>query len=313
MINRTLVRTKVVQTLFAYYKDDSKTPLTARKELLKSFSDTYSLYMMLLWFACELTDYALEQLEDEKSRAAVTHTPYLPNYRFANNSIARMLFNNSKLRNYMNEQNLRWDAGMNAVQAIYKQLVESDIYKEYMSCSEEPTFESEKVLWRKIYGMMMNNEALESSLEDMEVSLDQQGWTTDVDLVLTYVAKTIKRFSEERGNEQELLEMFDNEAELNFAKDLLQLTIEHTDEYKGIIEKSLQNWDADRLAFMDMVILMTALTEILGFQDIAIEVTMNEYIELAKEYSSEKSYIFINGVLDRVVNDLRKENVLFKV
>ena len=92
MVNRTLVRTKVVQTLFAYYKDGEKTPLTARKELLKSFSDTYSLYMMLLAFACELTDYAAEQIREAKTRAAVTHTHYEPNYRFVNNRIAQQLF-----------------------------------------------------------------------------------------------------------------------------------------------------------------------------------------------------------------------------
>ena len=313
MINRTLVRTKVVQTLFAYYKDGEKTPLMARKELLKSFSDTYSLYMMLLAFACELTDYAAEQIREAKTRAAVTHTHYEPNYRFVNNRIAQQLFNNRRLRNYMDEQHLRWDTGMNAVHAFYKQLTDSDVYKEFMSAPNEPTYEDEKTLWRKIYTMLPNFEDLYVALEDMEVALDQCNWTTDADVILTYVVKTIKRFKEERGDDQELLEMFDTEAELNFGKDLLQLTIEHADEYKTLIEKALQNWNAERLAFMDTVILMTALTEILGFNDIALEVSMNEYIEIAKEYSGEKSYIFINGVLDRVVSDLKKENALFKV
>ena len=313
MINRTLVRTKVVQTLFAYYKDGEKTPLTARKELLKSFSDTYSLYMMLLAFACELTDYAAEQMSEAKARAAITHTDYEPNYRFVNNSIARQLFNNRRLRNYMEEQDLRWDAGMNAVHACYKQLVSSDFYKEFMAVEGTPTYEQEKTLWRKIYNSLLNNDALQSALEDMEVALDQRGWTTDADVIITYVMKTIKHFREEKGDDQQLLEMFDNEEELNFAKDLLQLAIEHTDEYKELIRQTLQNWDAERLAFMDTTILITALTEIICCKDIAIEVSMNEYIEIAKEYSGEKSHIFINGVLDKVVSNLRRENVLFKV
>ena len=313
MVNRTLVRTKVVQTLFAYYKDGEKTPLTARKELLKSFSDTYSLYMMLLAFACELTDYAAEQIREAKTRAAVTHTHYEPNYRFVNNRIAQQLFNNRKLRNYMEDQHLRWDLGMHAVEPAYKQMVASEYYKEYMTKPEEPSYDDEKTLWRKVYNSLLSNEDMEAALEDMEVALDQRGWTTDADVILTYVVKTIKRFKEELGDDQELLAMFDTEAELNFGKDLLQLTIEHADEYKALIEKALQNWDTERLAFMDTIILMTALTEILGFNDIALEVSMNEYIEIAKEYSGEKSYIFINGVLDRVVNDLRHENALFKV
>lgn len=313
MVNRTLVRTKVVQTLFAYYKDGEKTPLTARKELLKSFSDTYSLYMMLLAFACELTDYAAEQIREAKTRAAVTHTHYEPNYRFVNNRIAQQLFNNRKLRNYMDDQHLRWDLGMHSIETAYKQMLASEYYKEFMTKPEEPTYDDEKTLWRKIYNSLLSNADMEAALEDMEVALDQRGWTTDVDVILTYVVKTVKRFKEELGDEQELLAMFDTEAELNFGKDLLQLTIEHADEYKALIEKALQNWDAERLAFMDTIILMTALTEILGFNDIALEVSMNEYIEIAKEYSGDKSYIFINGVLDRVVNDLRHENALFKV
>lgn len=313
MVNRTLVRTKVVQTLFAYYKDGEKTPLTARKELLKSFSDTYSLYMMLLAFACELTDYAAEQIREAKTRAAVTHTHYEPNYRFVNNRIAQQLFNNRKLRNYMEDQHLRWDLGMHAVETAYKQMVTSEYYKEYMTKPEEPSYDDEKTLWRKVYNSLLSNEDMEAALEDMEVALDQRGWTTDADVILTYVVKTIKRFKEELGDDQELLAMFDTEAELNFGKDLLQLTIEHADEYKALIEKALQNWDTERLAFMDTIILMTALTEILGFNDIALEVSMNEYIEIAKEYSGEKSYIFINGVLDKVVSDLRHENALFKV
>lgn len=313
MVNRTLVRTKVVQTLFAYYKDGEKTPLTARKELLKSFSDTYSLYMMLLAFACELTDYAAEQIREAKTRAAVTHTHYEPNYRFVNNRIAQQLFNNRKLRNYMEDQHLRWDLGMHAVETAYKQMVTSEYYKEYMTKPEEPSYDDEKTLWRKVYNSLLSNEDMEAALEDMEVALDQRGWTTDADVILTYVVKTIKRFKEELGDDQELLAMFDTEAELNFGKDLLQLTIEHADEYKALIEKALQNWDTERLAFMDTIILMTALTEILGFNDIALEVSMNEYIEIAKEYSGEKSHVFINGVLDKVVSDLRHENALFKV
>lgn len=313
MINRTLVRTKVVQTLFAYFEDGEKSPLTARKELLKSFSDTYDLYMMLLWFPCELTDYAQEQLQAARARAAVTHTDCALSERFVNNSIARELFNNRRLRNYMEEQHLRWDAGMSAVQTIYKQLIVSDFYKEYMEMSEAPTYADEKMLWRKIYSMLLNNEALLDAMEDMEVSLDECGWTVDVDMVLTYVVKTIKRFDEEKGDEQELLEMFDSESELDFGKNLLQMAIDHADEYKSMIEKTLENWSTERLAFMDQIILLTAVTEILGFNDIALEVSMNEYIEIAKEYSSDKSYIFVNGVLDKVVSNLKKENMLFKV
>jgi N utilization substance protein B len=147
----------------------------------------------------------------------------------------------------------------------------------------------------------------------MEVALDQHSWTIDIDQILTYIVKTIKQFKEENGDEQPLLEMFDSEEELAFAKDLLRLTIENADEYRALITKSLHNWDAERVAYMDQIILLVAISEIVNFNNIALEISMNEYIELSKEYSSDKSYQFINGVLNNVVKELQKDNILFKV
>ena len=143
--------------------------------------------------------------------------------------------------------------------------------------------------------------------------MDQEGWTTDMDMVITYVIKTLKRFKEDDTDELPLLDMFGSEEELEFGKNLLQWSIELTEENKVLIAKALQNWEADRIAYMDHIILLVALTEIRKCNEIALEISMNEYIEIAKEYSSEKSYVFINGVLNRIVNDLREENKLFKV
>jgi N utilization substance protein B len=134
-----------------------------------------------------------------------------------------------------------------------------------------------------------------------------------MDQILTYIVKTIKQFKEENGEDQPLLEMFASEDELAFAKDLLRLTIEHAEEYKELIAQSLRNWDAERVAYMDQIILLVAISEIVNFNDIALEVSMNEYIELSKEYSSDKSYQFINGVLNNVVLELKKNNTLFKI
>ena len=158
----------------------------------------------------------------------------------------------------------------------------------------------------------MENEHLLAALEELEVTLDHQGWTTDIDLVLTYVVKTIKRFKEENGDEQILLEMFDSEQELNFAKDLLSTAIENADEFRALIASAVKNWESERIAYMDSIILIAALAEITQFNNIALEISMNEYIELAKEYSGDKSYGFINGVLNKIVQTLQQENKLFK-
>lgn len=313
MINRTLVRTKVVQTLFAQYSGSDHTALSARKALLNKFSSTYSLYMMMLSFADELTTYAEEQISENKKRAAVLHQSYTANRNFVNNRIAQQVFNNRRLRNYLDTENLRWDTGMSAIEATYKLLITTPFYQEFMAL-EAPTYEDEKALWRKIYGsLLLESETLNSALEEMEVALDQEGWTTDMDMVITYVIKTLKRFKEDDTDELPLLDMFGSEEELEFGKNLLQWSIELTEENKALIAKALQNWEADRIAYMDHIILLVALTEIRKCNEIALEISMNEYIEIAKEYSSEKSYVFINGVLNRIVNDLREENKLFKV
>ena len=313
MINRTLVRTKVVQTLFAHYSGTDHTALSARKTLLNKFSSTYSLYMMMLSFADELTTFAEEQISENQKRASVLHQTYNANRNFANNRVAQQLFNNRRLRNYMENENLRWDTGMSAIETTYKKLIEAPFYKEFMAL-EAPSYEDEKVLWRKIYGsLLLESEDLNSALEEMEVALDQEGWTTDIDMVITYVIKTLKRFKETDLDELPLLEMFSSEEELNFGKDLLQWSIEQTEDNKQLIANSLKNWEADRVAYMDQIILLVALAEIRKCNDIALEISMNEYIEIAKEYSSDKSHTFINGVLNRIVNDLRADNQLFKV
>jgi len=301
MINRTMVRTRVLQTLFAYYEDGERTPLQAKKELLKSFSDTYNLYAMLLAMMDEMSTYAQNQIAEAEQRAKITHQRFIPNRRFADNSFAQQVFTNRQLRHIMSAGSLSWDAGLSIMPVLYKELAGKDYFKEFMQLPA-PTYADEQVLWRKIYtDLLPDNEALLTALEDMELSLDQQNWGTDLNIILSYVVKTIKRFQEDAGADQPLLEMFDSEDELQFAERLLAEAIAHKQEYDSLIEEHLKNWQMDRVAFMDRIILVQALTEINCFPEIAAQVSLNEYIELAKEYSSDKSYIFVNGILDEIL------------
>jgi N utilization substance protein B len=312
MINRTMVRTRVIQTLFAYHQDKEKSKLTAQKELLKSFADTYDLYCILLDFANELTAYAQKQLEEQAIRARATHSDWKANRRLVENRLAQQLFENRALRTRMEEQKLRWDSGIPAVCDIYKQLVESDFYREYMS-AENNDYEQDKQLWRKIYQHLMpNNTALQEALDEMEVVLDKTNWTIDLEVVLSFVVKTIKRFKEDSTPETPLLPMFDTEEEVQFATKLLNAALDGHEKYEELINSHLKGWDADRIAYMDRIILETALAEILEFPDIALTVSMNEYIELGKEYSGEKSNLFINGILTQILRDMKEDNALIK-
>lgn len=312
MINRTMVRTRVLQTLFAYYKDGDKTPATARKELRKSFADTYDLYFMMLDFANQLTAYAQQQLEEQLARARATHSNWTPNRRFVSNRLAQQLFDNRALRARILEQDLSWDSGIPAVHEVYRQLTESAFFRAYMDAGT-CTYEDDKRLWRHIYqNLLIDNEAIGDALDEMELVLDKANWTTDADVVISYVIKTIKRFSEDSTPETPLLEMFDHEDELTFAMELLNKALEGHEQYEQLINTHLKNWDADRIAYMDRVLVETALAEILNFDDIALTVSLNEYIELAKTYSGDKSYMFINGILTEIIRDMRNEGHFLK-
>lgn len=307
-----MVRTRVVQTLFAYYKDSDKTASTARKELQKSFADTYDLYFILLDFANVLTAYAQQQLEEQIARARATHSEWKPNRRFVQNRLAQQLFDNRALRARIQDQHLSWDTGMAAVSEIYRQLIDSDFFRKYME-AEECSYEEDKKLWRHIYQyLLINSEVLADALDEMEVALDKSNWTTDADIVISYIIKTIKRFTEESTPETPLLEMFDNEEELQFALRLLATALKEHEHFEQLINSHLKGWDADRIAYMDRVLLETALAEIITFPEIALTVSLNEYIELAKTYSGDKSYMFINGILNEILRDLQAEEKLFK-
>lgn len=312
MINRTMVRTRVVQTMFAYYQDSDKTLLSARKELNKCFADTYDLYFLLLDFINELTAHAQRMLEDQQARARATHMSFTPNRRFVQNRLAQQIFDNNALRTRVQEQKLSWESSLQAVSDVYKRLIESDFYMEYMR-AQECTYEDDKRLWRQIFQYLLaGNETFYDALDEMEVVLDKTNWVTDADIVISYVIKTIKRFKEDSTPQTPLLEMFDNEDEIRFAEQLLEHAIRGHEQYEVWINSHLKGWDADRIAYMDRIILEVALAEITSFDEIALTISLNEYIEIAKEYSGDKNYMFINGILTEILRDMKHQGTLLK-
>ena len=312
MINRTLIRTKVVQTLFAHYKNPDNTLLDAKKELLHSFDDVYSLYMLLLDLFNEMVSEAEERNELEKERAKISHQTISQNLNFINNRLSSQLFNNRHLRSYLEQNHLGWDAAHESLKLLWKEIAESEAYNEYMGISN-PTYEDDKQMWRKIITTVLaDSQTLEDALDELEVALDHKGWTTDANIVLSYIIKTIKRFKEDSGPDFRLLEMFDSEDELTFSKQLLQEAIKNENEYRSLIEAHLKNWDINRVAYIDLIIMQTALAELTSFPDIPVQVTLNEYIEIAKEYSTNKSHGFINGILDEIIKELKQQNKLIK-
>ena len=293
--------------VYAYYQNGGKNLDTAEKELFFSLSKAYDLYNYLLLLMVEVTKQANKRLNAAKNKLVPTKEELFPNTKFVENRFIAQLEVNKQLLEFSNNQKKTWENEADFVKTLCDKILESDIYKEYMA-SETSSYEEDRELWRKLYkNIIFNNIELDQVLEDQSLY-----WNDDKEIVDTFVLKTIKRFDEKNGAKQELLPEFKDEEDQDFARRLFRRTILNADYYRHLISENTKNWDLDRVAFMDVVIMQIALAEILSFPNIPVSVSLNEYVEIAKLYSTPKSGGFINGTLDGIVNSLKKENKLTK-
>lgn len=278
------------------------------KELFHSIEKTYDLYFHLLNLSVVITAYANSRIEAKKNKLRPSAEDLNPNTRFVDNSFVRQLESNKEFVAYLNEKKLSWVNNPEVIKSLYDEIITSDFYREYMD-GESPDYAGDKDLWRKIYKkIILQSEELDNSIEDQSIF-----WTDDVEMVISFIIKTIKRFAEEEAADQKLLPMFKDEEDAEFARKLLRGVLKNGAAYREIIDKNTRNWELDRIAFMDILIMEVAMSELMDFPTIPVNVTLNEYIEIAKNYSTEKSGTFVNGVLDNIVGQLKEENKLIKV
>ena len=307
MINRVLIRLKIVQIVYAYYQNGGKNLDTAEKELFFSLSKAYDMYNYLLLLMVEITKQAERKQSAAKSKLLPTAEELYPNTKFVDNRFIAQLEVNKQLLEFSETQKKTWENESEFIKSLCEKIMDSDIYKEYMA-SETSSYEEDREVWRKIYKrIIFNNPELDQVLEDQSLY-----WNDDKEIVDTFVLKTIKRFEEKNGAKQELVPEFKDEEDQDFARRLFRRTILNADYYRHLISENTRNWDLDRVAFMDVIIMQIALAEILSFPNIPVSVSLNEYVEIAKLYSTPKSGSFINGTLDGIVNVLKKENKLTK-
>ena len=298
MINREIIRTKIVQLTYAYYQNGSKNIDSAEKELFFSLSKAYDLYNYLLALIVAVTKEARKRNEVYTARAQREGTE-LPSQKFALNRFALQLEENKMLCEFISTQKRTWNDNPEFIGKLFELIESSDIYKDYMS-AEEDTYELDRELWRKLYRtFIQENSDLDALLE--EISLY---WNDDKEIVDTFVLKSIKRFSEQNGNKQELLPEWDSDEERDFARKLFRAAILNADEYQHYMSEASRNWDFSRLAYMDVVIMQIAIAEMVTFPNIPISVTINEFVDLAKLYSTYKSGGYINGMLDAIARHL---------
>lgn len=306
MINRKLIRVKIVQLTYAYYQNGHHNMDTAEKELLFSLSKAYDLYNYLLGLIVAITQEERRRV-DIATRRAEREGTETPSQRFAFNKFATQLEENKQLNLFMEDKKMSWENDVEAVRKLCDQIERSPLYQEYMM-SDAEDYETDRELWRRIYRtLIQGNEDLDAILEEKSLY-----WNDDKEIVDTFVLKTIKRFDPANKADQELLPEYDDTEDREYALKLFRSTILNADTYQRYMSETSRNWNFSRLAYMDVVLMQIAIAEMLTFPNIPISVTINEYVDLAKLYSTPKSAGYINGMLDAIARHLVDTGRLLK-
>jgi transcription antitermination protein NusB len=307
MISRRIIRIKVLQILYAFYTSPETSINNTEKELHFSLQKTFDLYHYLMALILEIEKFAQDRIDLGLKKHRPTSADLAPNTRFINNQLINQLKNNISLNKYIETSKLSWVNDAEVIRKIYLALIEKDFYKEYMA-SAENNYSADRKLVEDIFKyLVLDNLDIDSLLEEQSIY-----WNDDLDFVVSMILKTFKKFNENSTERQALLPMYKDEEDKQFASELYRRVIVNHGGNVDLIKHHTMNWDIERIAFIDNLILELALTEFLYFPSIPTKVTMNEYIELSKYYSTEKSRNFINGILDKALKDLKKENKIKK-
>ena len=276
MINRILIRIKVLQIVYSFYQNGNNDLKVAENELLFSLRKSYDLYHYFLLLIIEVTNLQRRTLDAKKCKYMPTHAELNPNTRLVDNRFAAQVAENEALQKYVAEQGLSWVNDEEFVKNVLDIILASDLYNEYLD-NENDSYETDKEFWRAVFKKLIcGNELIEEFLEDKSIY-----WNDDIGIVETFTLKTIKQFEEKNGSKQKLLPMFKDMEDQSFAIKLFRQSLLKGSEYRERINKHMKNWEAERIANMDLIIMQVALAEIMTFPTIPINVTLNEYIDMS--------------------------------
>lgn len=309
MVNRFLIRFKVLQVLYAYYTSLPDITLEqAKKELSESIAKSYELYHLLLRLPVELTNTQERRLADAKKKFLPSSEDLSPNTKFVDNRLVELLRSNDDLCNYVDQCSMRWQDDMIFMKVMLDKVLASDEYKAYMA-SDEDSLHEDGELWRDLFRkVILPDGALAEQLEERSVY-----WSIeDLDLMGQFAMKTMKRL--EDGTSEDLLPMYHNDEDRDFGEMLLVRAVCQLEQNIELISSfvTTERWDPERIAVIDKLVMSLAVTEFTGFENIPTTVTLNEYIELAKQFSTPNSGQFINGILYSVLNHLRANGKVVK-
>jgi len=309
MINRVLIRTKVVQNLYSYMLTrPERTLANALKDLETCLDKTYELYHYLMRLPVELTHIQEIRIDEARNKYLPTEEERNPNMKFVNNRLVASLASNEQLQQFAQDHTVTWNDDPIFERLMLDKVIKSDLYNDYMA-DEEDSMTADSLLWQQLVKQVILPD------ENMVDAIEQRSlfWTEDdLDLVGQFVCKTFRRIAD--GEQDVILPMYKDEEDSTFAKELFSATITLMPESNTMIDELLQDsrWDKDRIVLMDRIIMCIALAEMRTFDKIPTAVTLNEYIELAKNFSTPASGKFVNGILNNAVKLLRKQGVIIK-
>ena len=309
MINRVLIRAKVVQMLYAYMvSKDAMTLTTAKKELTKSLDKSYELYNALLKLMIELTDVQDLRLDEAKHKFLPTEEDLNPNMRFVENEFVKRLRADQTLADFVDDKKINWRDDELFVRLLLDKILRSEEYQEYMEMPKTSLVRDGEVWYQLMKKVVLPDENLLEHLQSMSVYYTDD----DLQIIGQFVIKTIRRFEDEEA--QPILPQYKNDDDSKFGEQLFSKAVAEMEENNSYIDQFVktEKWDVERIALMDRVVMCTALTEIRNYPSIPVNVSLNEYIELAKDYSTPRSGQFVNGILNAVVNKLRADKVIIK-
>jgi N utilization substance protein B len=307
MLSRRLLRVKVMQMIYACQKNGDMSIQQSEKDLFHSISKSFELYHLFLLLLSDIQTYASNRIEVGLNKKMPTEDELSPNSRFVENKFLQQLSSNSYLLKYVEATGISWVNNPEIVRSLFDEIVESDLYKQYMDSAFESYAEDKKFIVKLTEKIVSQYEPLYSQVEEQSIF-----WNDEAEFVMSMVLKTLKEFEEKNGPDQPLQKELKDADDHEFVKTLFRKTLLNQKEFVDLIKKFSQNWDLERVAFMDIVLMQIALTEITEFPGIPVKVTLNEYIEIAKHYSTPKSGLFINGILDKIVSSLKVEGKIVK-
>ncbi len=307
MISRRLLRIKALMALYAFNRREDDSLAKAETELMFSIDKTYDLYHYLLLLVLDVADVASEKIDLALQKRMPAPEDLNPRRRFIDNMVIAQLRKNIAFNKYISSKKLSWINYPHIPRLLFNNMIAWDKYEEYITSDDHDYLSDKKFIIKLVTELFASSEDFQSNLEEQSIY-----WNDDIEYVSVMVEKTLKKFKTESGEETKLMPLFKNQEDEEFVKILFRKAVLHTRECSELIDKNTTNWEVERIALMDILVMQLAITEILEFPEIPVKVTLNEYIEIAKYYCTSKSSTFVNGILDNIVKEIREKGLFNK-